>query len=95
MFSYKNQNSTDEGVVIKLNKSLYRLVQAPRSWYHHLQRGLVKLYFVPLSEDPGMYYGRGMILITYVDDTIFSGPDLKHIKNVISELDGLGYGITR
>jgi hypothetical protein len=39
-----------------------------------------------------MYYGRGMILITYVDNTLFFGADLKAIKQVISELEGLGYG---
>ena len=94
MFSDENQNSTDAGFVLKLNKSLYGLVQAPRSWYHHLQRGLAKLNFIPLEEDPGMYYGRGMILITYVDDTLFFGPDLKQIEKVISKLKGLGYGLT-
>ena len=52
MFSDENQNSTDEGVVLKLNKSLYGLVQAPRSWYYHLQRGLAKLDFVTSVEDP-------------------------------------------
>ena len=95
MFSEENQNSTDEGVVLKLKKSLYGLVQAPRSWYHHLQRGLSKLDFFPSAEDPRIYYGRGMILITYVDDTLFFGPVLKQIEKVISELKGLGYGLTR
>ena len=42
-----------------------------------------------------MYYGRGMILIRYVDDTLLFGPYLKHIKKVISKLEGLGYGLTR
>jgi hypothetical protein len=42
-----------------------------------------------------MYYGRGMILITYVDDTLFFGPDLKAIEQVITELEELGYGLTR
>ena len=41
-----------------------------------------------------MYYGRGMILIRCVDDTLFFGPDLKQIEKVISELEGLGYGLT-
>ena len=41
-----------------------------------------------------MYYGRGMILITYVDDTLFFGPDLKAIKQVITKLEGLGCGLT-
>jgi hypothetical protein len=32
MFAYENNNDKDS-VVLKLNKSLYGLVQAPRSWY--------------------------------------------------------------
>ena len=36
-----------------------------------------------------------MILITYVDDTLFFGPDLKQIEKGISKLEGLGYGLTR
>jgi hypothetical protein len=39
-----------------------------------------------------MYSGRGMILLTYVDDILFFGPNLKAIKNVISNLEGLGTG---
>jgi hypothetical protein len=83
-----------DGVVLKLNKSHYGLVQAPLSWYNHLQKGLNELDFKVLTLDPGMYYGRGMIIITYIDDTLFFGPDLKAVKEVISELGGLGYGPT-
>ena len=42
-----------------------------------------------------MYHGRGMILITYVNDTLFFGPYLKHIKKFISEIEVIGYGLTR
>ena len=42
-----------------------------------------------------MHYSRGMILITYVDDTLFFGSDLKKIEQTICKLEGLGYGITR
>ena len=42
-----------------------------------------------------MYYGRGMILINYVKDTLFFGPDLKKIEQTICELEGLGYGLTQ
>jgi hypothetical protein len=82
-------------VVLKLNRSLYRLVQAPLSWYNLLQKGLNELAFKVSPLDPRMYNGRGTIIITYVDDTLFFGPDLKAIKEVISELEGLGYGLTR
>jgi hypothetical protein len=77
----------------RLNKLLYGLVQAPLSWYH-LQKGLNELDFKVSKFDPGMYYGRGMILITYVDDTLFFGPDIKVIEQVITKLEGLGCGLT-
>ena len=35
-----------------------------------------------------------MILITYVNDTLFFGPDLSKIEQVITELEELGYGLT-
>jgi hypothetical protein len=89
MFRGKQNNGTKDGVAMKLNKPLYRLVQAPRTWYHHLQKGLDQLDFKPSELNPGMYYGRGMILITYVDDTLFFGPDLSKIEKVITELEAL------
>ena len=95
MFCDENENGSNDGVILKLKKSLYGLVQAPRSWYHHLQAGLAKLDFKPLTLDAGMYYGRGMILITYVDGTLLFGPNLKKIEQEISKLEGLGYGLTR
>jgi histone deacetylase 1/2 len=95
MFRDEHNHGSTNGVVLKLNKSLYGLVQAPLSWYNHLQKGLNELDFKVSALDPGMYYGRGMILITYVDDTLFFGPDIKAIEKVISELEGLGYGLTR
>jgi hypothetical protein len=94
MFGDEN-NHNNESVVLKLKRSLYGLVQAPRSWYHHLQKGLSDLDFKPSECDEAMYYGRGMILITYVDDTLFFGPDLKEIEKVIAELENAGYALTR
>jgi hypothetical protein len=36
---FANKNSNGKGaVILKLNKSLYGLVQAPRSWYQHTCR---------------------------------------------------------
>jgi hypothetical protein len=95
MFRDEQNHGNKDGVVLKLNRSLYGLVQAPLSWYNHLQKGLNELDFEVSKLDPGMYYGRGMILITYVDDTLFFGPDLQAIEKVITELEGLGYGLTR
>jgi hypothetical protein len=89
MFCNEQDCGSKDGVVLKLNRSLYGLVQAPLSWYNHLQKGLQELDFEVSKLNPGMYYGRGMILLTYVDNTLFFGPDLKAIKKVFSSLEGL------
>jgi hypothetical protein len=94
MFRDDQNHRHKGGVVLKLNKLLYGLAQAPLSWCNHLQKGLNELDFKVSTFDPGMYYGRGLIIITYVDDPLFFGPDLKAIKEVISELEGLGYRLT-
>jgi hypothetical protein len=55
----------------------------------------MKINFKLSGLDPGMYnYGRGSILMTYVDATIFFGPYLKAIEQVVSKLEGLRYGLT-
>lgn len=35
-----------------------------------------------------------MIVITYVDDTLFFGPDIAKIEKVITELEAAGYALT-
>jgi hypothetical protein len=92
----QNQGNKDR-VVLKLNKLLYGLVQAPLSWYNHLQKGLNEFDFEVSKLDSGMYYGRGMMMIItyYVDDTLLFGPNVKEMEKVITELEGLGYGLTR
>ena len=42
-----------------------------------------------------VYYGRGMIIITYVDDTLFFGRDITEIEKFITELEEAGYALTR
>jgi len=71
-------------VVLKLNKSLYGLVQAPLCWYSHLREGLIAEGFVPSELDPCLYYGHGMAVLTYVDDCLFFGQDSNKIDAVIA-----------
>ena len=42
-----------------------------------------------------MYYGQGMIVITYVADLLFFGTNTKEIKKVIKETEENGYDLTR
>jgi len=62
--------------VLKLNKSLYGLVQAPLCWYTYLKQGLLESGFTPSELDHCLYFGHGMAVLTYVDDCIFFGSEL-------------------
>lgn len=87
--------NSSQDVVLKLDKSLYGLVQAPRCWYHHLRDGLNNLGFKESQEEKGVYYGRGITLVTYVDDVLFFGPDSSSIDQTINDLEQHGFKLTR
>ena len=61
-----------EGLVCKLNKSLYGLKQASREWSLAFARGLEKLNLSPLNADSCVYTGNfnnsKVIIAYYVDD---------------------------
>jgi hypothetical protein len=63
--------------VLRLIKSLYVQKQAGRVWNQHLAKGLQKGDFVASMVDEWVFYKGKTILIVYVDDYIFFGPDLK------------------
>jgi hypothetical protein len=54
--------------VLCLNKSLYGLKQAGYNWFAKLSNGLQDCGFVPSSVDPCVFFGKGCIFLTYVDD---------------------------
>jgi hypothetical protein len=65
----------------KLDKTLYRLKQAPRAWYSRLSDKLQSLGFLPSKMDISLFhFSKGQItvfLLVYVDDIIIvsSSPD--------------------
>jgi len=73
-------------MVLKLNKSLYGLVQAPLSWYNHLMEGLESTGLTQSDNDPCLFFGKGMMVLVYVGDCIFFGKDSKAIDDVIEQL---------
>jgi hypothetical protein len=91
---------TDEGyqrgeVLLKLDKSLYGLVQAPMYWYNHLTKAFEDKGFTKSEHDPCMMFGRGMIVLIYVDDCLFFGPDGNKIDAFVNELEKGGMALTR
>lgn len=77
----------DEQMVLKLNKSLYGLVQAPLYWGLHLKAALEDAGFEPSSHDPCLYTNsEGVVVLTYVDDCLFFAKDNSKIDAVIAKL---------
>ena len=72
-----------EGKVLKLEKALYGLRQAPRAWNTKLDASLRKLGFAPCASEHGMYT-RGVavsrvVVGVYVDDLIITGARLEEL----------------
>ena len=86
MFHGPNGEGNDE-IALKLNRSLYGLVQAPLYWYNHLKDSLGKIGFKPSALDSCLFYGHGMVILVYVDDCLFFGPDQAKIDEIIRRLE--------
>ena len=56
--------------VLKLNKSLYGQVDAPRMWYDKLRAGLETRGFTACKADPCLFNSKKVIRICYVDDCL-------------------------
>ena len=57
-------------LVVRLRKALYGLRQAPRLWYEEIHRFLLSIDFTQSTVDPNLYYGKGILLLLYVDDIL-------------------------
>ena len=79
-----------EGMVCRLNKSLYGLKQAGRTWNKRIDIELKAHGFVPIDADPCVYaYKRGsvvLIISLYVDDLLLASDNLEELNKVKSEL---------
>jgi len=53
---------------------------------HASQEGLIAEGFTPSELDPCLYFGHGMAVLTYVNDCIFFGRDLRKIDAIIAKL---------
>jgi hypothetical protein len=91
---FESQDEDGEPHVLKLNRSLYGLVQAPLYWGNHLKKTLEDHGLKQSKSDPCMYCGDGVICLTYVDDCLFFGKDQAVIDNKIARIQASGLKLT-
>ncbi|KAL0413889.1 UNVERIFIED_CONTAM: Retrovirus-related Pol polyprotein from transposon RE1 [Sesamum radiatum] len=83
----------DNGMVCKLERSLYGLKQASRQWNVEFKRSLQKYGFSQLGHNHCLFTKTTdtglMALLVYVDDVLISGPSLSNIQGVKAYLHEL------
>ena len=85
-FSCPDYMGQPKDLDMKLDKSLYGLVQAPLYWYNKLTGALASHGFEPSDHDKCLFYGNGMVALIYVDDVVFFGPDQDKIDKLINSM---------
>jgi hypothetical protein len=81
-------NESRKFYVLRLNKSLYGLKQAGYNWFAKLSNGLEDRGFVQSSVDPCVFFGKGCIFLTYVDDCIIVADSMNRIDELLQSLHG-------
>jgi transposase InsO family protein len=78
------------GLACRLNKSLYGLKQAGRTWNKRIDSALRSLHFQPIHADPCVYAYRResviLIISLYVDDLLLASSSLVELNKVKAEL---------
>jgi hypothetical protein len=82
--------------ILKLNKSLYGLKQASLNWFKELKQGLIDHGINLSAIKPCLYLRNGMIIISYIDDSIILSDSMKDINTLVESMnDGCeGYVLT-
>ncbi|KAL3652410.1 hypothetical protein CASFOL_002091 [Castilleja foliolosa] len=79
-----------EHLVCKLNKSLYGLKQASRTWFNRFESVMAALGFTSSKTDTSLFIkhneGQTLVVIVYVDDIIITGDDSGLIQDTIAAI---------
>ena len=75
--------------VLKLNKSLYGMSDAPLMFFELLKKNLLNTGFKQMKHiDPCLFVHRRAICLTYVDDCLWFGKDGAALDKLIEEMKG-------
>ena len=69
--------------VLKLLQNIYGGKNSGRTWNEYLVQGLINIGFKQSKVDECVFFRDNAIFLCYVDDGIFSGPDLNKINKAI------------
>jgi transposase InsO family protein len=74
----------NSGRVCKLNKAIYGLKQAGRTWNQKLDKILLKFGLTKSKCDPCVYFNRewNLVIAVYVDDFLIFYKESKHLNNI-------------
>jgi hypothetical protein len=80
--------------VLKLNKSLYGICEAPHLWYEKLKSALEDQGFHVSPLDPCLFIHPKMLAVSFVDDIFLIGWDGTAIDTMIKTIKDAGYSLT-
>ena len=87
-FIKKGPNGED--LVCRLNACLYGMKQSPRYFFGYLTKKFEKAGLHPSKHDPCLFLGRGVAVITYVDDLLVYGRTDDDVTEVINNQQVVG-----
>ena len=73
--------------VCHFNKTFYGLKQSPQAWYIKIISFLNRCSFKATNANHAVFTKDGIIIIIYVDNLLFTGPDIDLINRFKKELD--------
>ena len=88
---YDDSGLPNEEFVLKLNRTLCGLCQSPRSCWLHMSQVFLDLGFKESDSEQGVFFGHGMTVVCFIDDSLFFGPDANKIEELIDQLAKKGF----
>jgi hypothetical protein len=81
--------------VLKLNRSVYGIRQAPRNFFQYLVKHMEEEGLKQLDNDPCLFVGKTVTAIVYVDDILLFSKSDDDINKVITNLHSRGIDIRK
>ena len=87
-------NSSNGESVLKLERNLYGLKDAGRTWFEHLTQGLEAMGFAPTVGDPCVYTRGTNTIVLYVDDCIIISRTKEEAEQLFKQIEQQGFAMT-